>query len=167
VTVGTHRLVAVVADAHLDAFEVDAVDRFEKAVHEMLARLLAVGDDVDAGVLLQLEREERGVALGLGQLLAFEPPRRPQLVGLGEPGRFRQAAGDRQHRMRGVAEQRHRPLRPAHQRPAVVERPFQPGLGQADERARRRRPLRSAEKRATRSARLAGSLQPGAFQRRR
>ena len=31
----------------------------------MLARLLAVADDVDAGVLLLLEREQRGVALGL------------------------------------------------------------------------------------------------------
>ncbi len=30
----------------------------------MLARLLAVGDDVDAGVLLQLERQKRGVVLG-------------------------------------------------------------------------------------------------------
>ena len=59
-----HRFVAVVADAHLDLVgEVDAVDEFEKAVHEMLARLLAVGDDVDAGVLLQLEREQRGVEL--------------------------------------------------------------------------------------------------------
>ncbi len=37
--------------------EVDAVDEFEEAVDEMLARLLAVADDVDAGVLLQLERE--------------------------------------------------------------------------------------------------------------
>ena len=54
----THRLVAVVADAHLDApVEIDALDRFEEAVDEMLARLLAVADDVDAGVLLQLERE--------------------------------------------------------------------------------------------------------------
>ena len=45
-----HRLVAVVADAHLDLVrEIDAVDEFEEAVHEMLARLLAVGDDVDAG----------------------------------------------------------------------------------------------------------------------
>ena len=44
-----HRLVAVVADAHLDlVLEVDAVDRFEEAVDEVLARLLAVGDDVDA-----------------------------------------------------------------------------------------------------------------------
>ena len=38
-----HRLVAVVADAHLDLVrEVDAVDEFEEAVDEMLARLLAV-----------------------------------------------------------------------------------------------------------------------------
>ena len=59
-----HRLVAVVADAHLDLVgEVDAVDEFQEAVHEMLARLLAVGDDVDAGVLLQLHRQQGGVEL--------------------------------------------------------------------------------------------------------
>ena len=64
-----HRLVAVGADADLDlAREVDAVDEFEKAVHEMLARLLAVGDDVDAAILLQLEREQGGVALGVVEL---------------------------------------------------------------------------------------------------
>jgi hypothetical protein len=30
----------------------------------MLARLLAVADDVDPGILLQLDREQRGVILG-------------------------------------------------------------------------------------------------------
>ena len=91
-----HRLVAVGADADLDlAGEVDAVDEFEKAVDEMLARLLAVGHDVDAAILLQLEGEQRGVALGVVELGAGDAPRRPQSVRLGEPGRFRQAAGDR------------------------------------------------------------------------
>ena len=51
-----HRLIAVGTDAHLDLVgEVDAVDAFEKAVDEMLARLFAVGDDVDAGVLLHFQ----------------------------------------------------------------------------------------------------------------
>ena len=36
----------------------------QKAVDEMLARLLALGDDVDAGVFLQLQRQQGGVALG-------------------------------------------------------------------------------------------------------
>ena len=90
-----HRLVAVGADADLDLVrEIDAVDRFEEAVHEMLARLLAVGDDVDAAILLQLEREQRGVALAVVERGAGEPPRRPKLVRLGEPGGLRQAAGD-------------------------------------------------------------------------
>ena len=54
-----HRLVAVVADSHLDLVrEVDAVDPLQKAVHEMLARLFAVADDVDAAILLQLDRED-------------------------------------------------------------------------------------------------------------
>ena len=65
--------------------EVDAVDEFEKAVHEMLARHFAVADDVDAGVFLPFHREQRGVELGLRQFLARKPPLRPQLVGFGEP----------------------------------------------------------------------------------
>ena len=82
----THRLVAIVADAHLDApVKVDALDRFEKAVHEVLARLLAIADDVDAGVFLQLEREQRGVGLGGFELIACKAPWRPQPVGRGEP----------------------------------------------------------------------------------
>ena len=44
------------------------VDPFEKAVHEMLPGLLAVGDDVDAGGLLGLQRDQRGVALAFAQV---------------------------------------------------------------------------------------------------
>ena len=90
-----HRVVAVVADAHLHlVLEVDALDVLEEAVHEVLARLLAVGDDVDAGVLLLLQPEQRRVALGLRELRAAGASRRPELVGLGEPGGLGQAAGD-------------------------------------------------------------------------
>src|SRR5258706_1917506 len=92
---GDHRVVAVVADAHLHlVLEVDAFDLLEEAVYEMLPRLLAVADDVDAGVFLLLQPEERRVALRLRELVAAHPPRGPELVGLGEPGRLRQAAGD-------------------------------------------------------------------------
>ena len=57
-------LVAVGADAdRLPAREIDAVEIGEKAVHEMDARLLAVADDVDAGVFLPLHREDGGVDL--------------------------------------------------------------------------------------------------------
>jgi hypothetical protein len=51
----------------------------------MLPRLFAVGDDVDAGVLLKLQRQQRRVELSGGEVAAAEPPLRPQLVGLGEP----------------------------------------------------------------------------------
>ena len=60
----------------------------------MLARLLTVADDVDAGVFLLLHGEQRGVELGFRERLARELPRRPQLVRLGKPSGFRQAAGD-------------------------------------------------------------------------
>src|SRR6185369_16855026 len=90
-----HRLVAVGADADLDlVLEVDAGELLEEAVHEVLARLLAVAHHVDAGVLLELDREQRRVELGGGELGAGQSPRRPQAIGFGEPGRFRQAAGD-------------------------------------------------------------------------
>ena len=90
-----HCVVAVVADAHLDlVLEIDAFDRFEEAVHEMLARLLAVADGVDPGVLLRLDPEQRRVALRLGERVTGELPLRPQLVRLGEPGRLGQAACD-------------------------------------------------------------------------
>ena len=76
-----HRFVAVGADAHLDLVgEVDAVDEFEKAVHEMLARHLAVGDDIDAGIFLLLQREQGRVGLRGGKLIAGELPLRPELV---------------------------------------------------------------------------------------
>src|SRR6516225_2064707 len=90
-----HRLVTVGTDAHLDApREIDALDEFEKAVDEVLPRLLAVGYDVDAAVLLQLEGDEGCVPLALFQSAAGEPPRRPQPHRLGKPCRFRQAAGN-------------------------------------------------------------------------
>jgi hypothetical protein len=59
----------------------------------MLARLLAVADHVDAGVLLFLEGKDGGVALRIVEGRPFCAPGCPQLVGLGEPGRLRQAAG--------------------------------------------------------------------------
>ena len=46
------------------------------------------------GVLLVEQREPDRVALALRERLAFELPRRPQLVRLGEPGGLGQAAGD-------------------------------------------------------------------------
>src|SRR5439155_27362927 len=74
---------------------IDAVDAFQKTVHEMLPRLLAVADDVDAGIFLELQGEQGGVALGFGERLAVEPPRGPQPAWLGQPGRLWQTAGDR------------------------------------------------------------------------
>ena len=68
-----HGFVAVGADAHLDLVgEIDAVDEFQKAVHEMLARHFAVADDVDAGVFLQFDRQQRGVELALREIVAVQ-----------------------------------------------------------------------------------------------
>src|SRR5437868_1926846 len=73
-----HRLVAVVADAHRHASgEIDAVNTFQKTVHKMLPRLLAVAEDVDAAILLDLQRKERRVALAFGERVGAEAPGRP------------------------------------------------------------------------------------------
>jgi hypothetical protein len=100
-----HRLVAIVANAHFHlVLEVDAAHRLEKAVHEMLARLLAVADDVEPRVLLHLQPKQGGVALGCSEFRSLRLPLRPQLVRFRQPGGFRQAAGDRRFE--------HRHLRP-------------------------------------------------------
>jgi hypothetical protein len=57
--------------------KVDAVDEFQKAMDEMLARLLAVADNVDAGVFLQLERQQGRVEFALREIVALQPPLRP------------------------------------------------------------------------------------------
>jgi hypothetical protein len=74
--------------------EVDAVDASEEAVHEVLARLLAVADDIQPGILLHLEPEQGRVGLGLLELGTARLPLGPQLLRLGEPRRFGQAACD-------------------------------------------------------------------------
>jgi hypothetical protein len=90
-----HRVVAVVADPHLHlVIEVDAFDPGEKAVHEVLPRLLAVADGREARVLLHLQPEQRGIGLGALELGAAGLPLGPELLGLGEPRGLGQAAGN-------------------------------------------------------------------------
>src|SRR3546814_20677457 len=80
-----HRLVAVGADAHLDlVLEVDAVDEFEEAVHEMLPALFAVADGVQPGIFLVLDPQQRGIALGELELLAHCFPQRSEERRLGK-----------------------------------------------------------------------------------
>ena len=90
-----HRVVAVVADAHLHlVLEIDAFDLLQEPVHEMLARLLAITDDVQARVFLGLDPQQGGIGLGLAQFVALGVPPGPQLPGFGQPGRLGQAARD-------------------------------------------------------------------------
>jgi hypothetical protein len=106
------RIVAVVANAHCDpAAKIDAVDLLEKTVDEVLARLLAVGDDVDARVFLLLQPQQCRVALRRQERLAFEAPWRPQHSRLRQPGRFRQAAGNRRLEHPTFQEDGDRPIR--------------------------------------------------------
>ena len=91
-----HRFVAIITYAHLDfVFEVNAFDLFQKAVYEVLAGLFAIGDDVDPGVFLPLQPQQRRIAFRRGQSLPRTLPRGPQLVRFRQPFRLRQAAGDR------------------------------------------------------------------------
>src|SRR6266404_6402736 len=62
------RVVAIVADANCDpTAEIDTLEVFEKAVHEVLTRLLAVGDNIDPGILLLLQRQQCRAALCLNE----------------------------------------------------------------------------------------------------
>jgi hypothetical protein len=56
--------------------------------------LFAVADDVDAGIFLKFQRQQRGVVLGFRELAAFETPRRPKPVRRGKPCWLWQTAGD-------------------------------------------------------------------------
>jgi hypothetical protein len=65
---GHFRVVAIVADAHRDPpGKIDTLDEFEKAVHEVLTRLLTVGDNIDPGVLLLFQRQQCRVTLSLDE----------------------------------------------------------------------------------------------------
>ena len=86
------RVVAAVSDAHRHlVLKVDAVYLLQKAVHEVLTCLFAVANDVQACVLLQLDPQQRGIALGLQQLVALRLPLRPKFLRFGQPGGFGQA----------------------------------------------------------------------------
>src|SRR5271165_1115956 len=90
------RVVTIVADTHRHPpGEIDSLYLLEKAVHEVLTRLLAVGHDINPGVFLLLQHQHRRVALRLDQRLTLQLPGRPQHPRLGQPSRLRQAAGDR------------------------------------------------------------------------
>ena len=81
-----HGFIAVAADSHFDLVaEIDAVDEFEEAVDEVLAGLLAVADDVDAGIFLHLDRKQGRVELAGFEIGAGQPPLRPQFIRLREP----------------------------------------------------------------------------------
>ena len=54
--------------------EVDAFQRGGEAIGVALAPDLAVGDDVEAGLLLRLDRQDRGVVLRLGQKRLGDAP---------------------------------------------------------------------------------------------
>ena len=96
------RVIAAVADAHGDlVLEVDALDLLQKTMHKMLARLLAVANDVQPRVFLLLDPQQRRIRLGLLQFGALHLPLRPELFGLGKPGRFGQAAGNGGLKQRG------------------------------------------------------------------
>ena len=79
-------LVAVGADADRDHLgKVHAVPARRSPIRSDDASLLAVGDDVDAGLLLIAQGQADGVALALLERRAREAPRRPERFRRGEP----------------------------------------------------------------------------------
>ena len=87
------RVIAVADTDGLAVLEIDAVQVLDERRHEMLARLFAIADDVDARVLLFLQRQAQGILFALDQSAILQFPGRPQGLGLCQPGRFGQAAG--------------------------------------------------------------------------
>jgi len=62
---------------------------------EMLARLFAVADDIDARPPLIVHGQTQGVVLAGGQFFALQLPRRPERLRCRKPGGLGQAAGSR------------------------------------------------------------------------
>src|SRR5471030_1041970 len=92
---GAIGLIPAIANAAADFFfRVDAFERFKKTVNKMDARLLAIADAADAGMILRGHRNARGVTLGLKQRGSGQSPDGPQFFGLGQPAWFGQAAGN-------------------------------------------------------------------------
>ena len=85
--------------------QVDTLECGGKAVGVALAADLAIGDDVQPGVLLGADRHQRGIVLGLGQIGGVDAPQflRPdprrkasgQFFAIDQPFRLRIAANKR------------------------------------------------------------------------
>ncbi len=85
--------------------EIDALERGRKSVRVALAADLSVGDDVEAGFLLRLDRHDGRIVLGLGQIrlghapqLARAHPRREaagEALSIDQPVRLWIAADER------------------------------------------------------------------------
>lgn len=86
-------IVAVADPDRLAVLEINAFQVLDKRRHEMLTRLFAIADDIDAGVLLFLQRQTQRILLAFGQALVLQFPGRPEFFRFCEPGGFRQAAG--------------------------------------------------------------------------
>ena len=94
--------IVTVADAYgFLVLEIDTLEVLDEGGDEVPAALLTVGDNVDARVLLIEQGEPYRVTLALGQLLAFEQPGRPELMGRRQPLGLRQASGNSRGHERG------------------------------------------------------------------
>ena len=86
-----HRVgVAAAVERRPRVVDVDAREGGREPVGVALAALLAVGQDVEAGPLLVMDRDERGVILGLLEVLRVDPPQlrraHPGREPVAEPG---------------------------------------------------------------------------------
>src|SRR5262249_36404313 len=72
--------------------EVDTVPRPRHVEDEAFAALLAIGQEIEADLLLLAQRYDRGIVLRLAQLIALEPEGDAVALGMGEPYRAREAS---------------------------------------------------------------------------
>ncbi len=79
-----------------ESLRVDPGQAIEESPDVVPATLLAVADDVQAGLLLVQQRQANGVVLGLAEPIGRRHPRGKELVArIGEPGGLRKAARER------------------------------------------------------------------------
>ena len=86
-------VIPVIANAHGGhALPVDAVNIFQKSMHEMFAELLAVTDDINPRIFLAFNPGQGRILLARNQIFPFQAPGSPQRLRFRQPSRFRQTA---------------------------------------------------------------------------
>ncbi|MNM27860.1 hypothetical protein D3C81_383590 [compost metagenome] len=92
---GDARVIAITNPDRFPLLEINAAQVLDEGRDEVLTGLLAITDDIDAGVLLLLQGQAQRILFAFDQFLILKLPGRPERLGLSQPGGFRQTTGSR------------------------------------------------------------------------